>query len=124
MFYRAAYVVQAGSPLTSLASLRGKRVAFVSKTSKSGYLFAREMLSKESLNPEGFFAEEVRAGAKSSVTESKLESPGQENEAPRARLFRAQEQALNPSPPRLLFPAYGAGSIRQFPFAVPTHTSA
>jgi phosphate/phosphite/phosphonate ABC transporter binding protein len=62
LFYRAAYVVKAGSPLTSLASLKGKKVAFVSKTSTSGYLFAREMLAKESLNPDGFFGEEVFAG--------------------------------------------------------------
>lgn len=62
LFYRAAYVVKAGSPLTSLASLKGKKVAFVSKTSTSGYLFAREMLSKENLNPDGFFGEEVFAG--------------------------------------------------------------
>ena len=67
LFYRAAYVVKAGSPLTSLASLQGKKVAFVSKTSTSGYLFAREMISKENLNPEGFFGEEVFVGDHPSV---------------------------------------------------------
>lgn len=62
LFYRAAFVVKKDSPLTTLAQLKGKRVAFVSKSSTSGYLFAREMLAKENLNPDGFFGEEMFAG--------------------------------------------------------------
>ncbi len=62
LFYRAAFVVKQGSPLTTLAQLKGKKVAFVSKSSTSGYLFAREMLAKENLKPDGFFAEEVFSG--------------------------------------------------------------
>lgn len=62
LFYRAAYIVKKDSDLGSLAALQGKKVAFVSKTSTSGYLFAREMLAKESLKPDGFFSEEVFAG--------------------------------------------------------------
>lgn len=62
LFYRAAFIVKQGSPLTTLASLKGKKVAFVSKTSTSGYLFAREMLAKENLAPDGFFGEELFAG--------------------------------------------------------------
>lgn len=67
LFYRAAFVVKQGSPLTNLASLAGKKVAFVSKSSTSGYLFAREMLSKESLTPEGFFGAELFSGDHPSV---------------------------------------------------------
>lgn len=62
LFYRAAFVVKQGSPLTTLAQLKGKKVAYVTKSSTSGYLFAREMLAKENLNPDGFFGEEVFAG--------------------------------------------------------------
>ena len=62
LFYRAAFIVKQGSPLATLASLKGKKVAFVSKTSTSGYLFAREMLARENLNPDGFFGEETFAG--------------------------------------------------------------
>jgi phosphonate transport system substrate-binding protein len=62
LFYRAAFVVKQGSTLTTLAQLKGKKVAFVSKSSTSGYLFAREMLAKENLKPDGFFGEEVFAG--------------------------------------------------------------
>ncbi len=67
LFYRAAFVVKQSSPLKNLASLAGKKVAFVSKSSTSGYLFAREMLSKESLSPEGFFSNELFAGDHPSV---------------------------------------------------------
>ena len=62
LFYRAAFIVKKGSPLTSLTSLKGKKVAYVSKTSTSGYLFAREMLAKENLVPDGFFGDEQFAG--------------------------------------------------------------
>lgn len=62
LFYRAVFVTKQGSPLTTLAQLKGKKVAFVSKSSTSGYLFAREMLAKDNLNPEGFFGEEVFSG--------------------------------------------------------------
>ncbi len=62
LFYRAVFFTKAGSPLTSLAQLKGKRVAFVSKTSTSGYLFSREMLKKEGSSPDGFFADEQFAG--------------------------------------------------------------
>jgi phosphonate transport system substrate-binding protein len=62
LFYRAVFITKSGSPLTSLAQLKGKKVAFVSKNSTSGYLFAREMLKKEGLNADGFFADEQFAG--------------------------------------------------------------
>lgn len=62
LFYRAVFFTKSGSPLTSLAQLKGKKVAFVSKNSTSGYLFAREVLKKEGLNADGFFADEQFAG--------------------------------------------------------------
>ncbi|MFO0599685.1 MAG: phosphate/phosphite/phosphonate ABC transporter substrate-binding protein [Myxococcaceae bacterium] len=62
VFYRAVFFTKAGSALTTLQALQGKKVAFVSKTSTSGYLFAREMLSKEGLKPDGFFSKEEFLG--------------------------------------------------------------
>ena len=62
LFYRAVFFTKDGSSLTSLAALKGKKVAFVGKNSTSGYLFAREMLQQEGLKPDGFFGEELFLG--------------------------------------------------------------
>lgn len=62
LFYRAVLFTKAGSPLTSLGSLKGKKVAFVSKSSTSGYLFAREVLTSAGEKPDGFFGDELFAG--------------------------------------------------------------
>jgi phosphonate transport system substrate-binding protein len=67
LFYRAAFVVTKDSPLQTLSELKGKKVAWVSKTSTSGYLFAREMLAKEKLGPDGFFGGEQFAGDHAAV---------------------------------------------------------
>lgn len=67
LFYRAALIVKKDSPLQALADLKGKRVAWVSKTSTSGYLFARELLSREHLGPDGLFASEAFAGDHAAV---------------------------------------------------------
>jgi phosphonate transport system substrate-binding protein len=62
IYYRAALVVKAGSPLKTLADLKGKKVAWVAKSSTSGYLFARELLRKEGHDPDAFFGGESFAG--------------------------------------------------------------
>lgn len=62
LFYRAVLFTKTGSTLTTLAALKGKKVAFVSKGSTSGYLFAREVLASAGLSPDGFFGEELFAG--------------------------------------------------------------
>lgn len=67
LFYRAAFIVKKDSPLKSLAELKGKKVAWVDKSSTSGFLFSRELLKKDGLSPEGFFGEETFAGDHPSV---------------------------------------------------------
>lgn len=65
--YRAAFIVKKDSPLKSLADLKGKKVAWVSKSSTSGYLFARELIRKEGENPDTYFSSETFAGDHPSV---------------------------------------------------------
>jgi phosphonate transport system substrate-binding protein len=65
--YRAAFIVKAGSAMKALADLKGKKVAWVSKSSTSGYLFARELIRKEGENPDTFFSSETFAGDHPSV---------------------------------------------------------
>lgn len=67
LFYRAVFFVKRDSPLKTLAELKGKKVAWVGKTSTSGYLFAREILKKEGLEPDGYFGGESFAGDHPSV---------------------------------------------------------
>jgi phosphonate transport system substrate-binding protein len=62
LYYRSAFIVKKGAPYTALAQLKGKKVAWVGKSSASGYLVAREMVKKLGENPDKFFAEEVMAG--------------------------------------------------------------
>ena len=62
LFYRAVFVVGQGSAAKSLADLKGKKVAWVSKSSTSGYLFPRELLRQGGFNPDAFFSAESFAG--------------------------------------------------------------
>jgi len=62
LFYRAAVFVRADSPFQSLADLKGKSIAWVSRSSASGYLFARALLVSQGLNPDTFFRGQSFAG--------------------------------------------------------------
>jgi phosphonate transport system substrate-binding protein len=62
LFYRAAFIVRAGSAVQSLADLEGKSVAWVSKGSASGYLFPRALLAAQGKSPDRFFARQSFAG--------------------------------------------------------------
>lgn len=62
LFYRAAFVVRSDSPVRSLADLAGKKVAYVSKSSSSGYLFPRAVLSSQGKDPDRFFREAIFTG--------------------------------------------------------------
>jgi len=55
-WYRACIVVPANSPIKTLEDLRGKRVAFVSQSSTSGYLMPLAALRKQGIEPERDFA--------------------------------------------------------------------
>jgi phosphonate transport system substrate-binding protein len=59
-FYESYWVSLKGKPYTSISNLRGKQVAFASRTSTSGYLIPHAALIKKGLlgaqqNPEIFF---------------------------------------------------------------------
>jgi phosphate/phosphite/phosphonate ABC transporter binding protein len=62
LFYRAAFVVRSDSPLRTLADLAGKKVAYVSRSSSSGYLFPRALLTSQGKDPDRFFRETIFTG--------------------------------------------------------------
>jgi phosphonate transport system substrate-binding protein len=62
LFYRSIFIVKKDSPATKLADLKGKKVAWVNKLSASGYLFPKEILRREGLDPDKFFGEETFGG--------------------------------------------------------------
>jgi phosphonate transport system substrate-binding protein len=67
LYYRAVFITRKGSPLKTLGDLKGKKVAWVNKSSTSGYLFPRELLKKNGVDPDKFFSEEIMAGDHTAV---------------------------------------------------------
>ena len=65
--YRSVFIVKKDSPIQSLSELKGKKVAWVSKFSTSGYLFPRELVAKENHDPDKFFSSESFEGDHLSV---------------------------------------------------------
>ncbi|MDX2010610.1 MAG: phosphate/phosphite/phosphonate ABC transporter substrate-binding protein [Myxococcaceae bacterium] len=62
LFYRAVFIAKASSPLADLKALKGTKVAWVGKSSASGYLFPRALLKDQGLDPDKTFASEVFSG--------------------------------------------------------------
>jgi phosphonate transport system substrate-binding protein len=62
LFYRAVFIAKASSPLADVKALKGKRVAWVGKSSASGYLFPRALLKEQGLDPDATFSGEVFSG--------------------------------------------------------------
>jgi phosphate/phosphite/phosphonate ABC transporter binding protein len=60
--YLGYLVVRHDEPAADLAGLRGKTIAWVEKTSTSGYLYPRQLLRSRGFDPDGFFAESRMAG--------------------------------------------------------------
>lgn len=56
--YHAALFCDASKPLTSLRALRGKRAAWVTRSSSSGYIFPRIGLARSGLDPTTLFGSE------------------------------------------------------------------
>jgi len=61
-WYRAGIVVRVDSNIKTLHQLKGKRFAFVNKSSTSGYLMPFAALNKLGINPEGEFRKTVYSG--------------------------------------------------------------
>jgi phosphonate transport system substrate-binding protein len=66
-YYRSEIIAQAGSGITALSDLRGKRFAFVDPASTSGYLFPLAGLKKAGYDPASFFGQTVFAGSHDNV---------------------------------------------------------
>jgi len=61
-FYKSQIVYKADLNVKSLADLRGKRFAFVTPASASGYLFPAALLKKNGIDPDRFFSQVLFAG--------------------------------------------------------------
>ena len=61
-YYSSHIVVRQDAPLASMKDLKGKRMAFVSKDSTSGYLFPVAYLQENGIDVENYFGEVVFAG--------------------------------------------------------------
>ena len=64
-WYRAAIVVKTDSPIKNLSDLRGKKIAFVDKSSTSGYLIPAIAFQELQILPKYDFAEIIYAGTHS-----------------------------------------------------------
>ncbi|HEY9882681.1 MAG TPA: phosphate/phosphite/phosphonate ABC transporter substrate-binding protein [Thermosynechococcaceae cyanobacterium] len=71
-WYRACIIVAANSPIKTLEDLKGRRVAFVSASSTSGYLMPLAALKQLNIDPERDFAHLV-FGRTHAKTEALLE---------------------------------------------------
>jgi phosphate/phosphite/phosphonate ABC transporter binding protein len=67
LFYRSVFIVKKGNAAANIGDLKGKKVAWVNKSSTSGYLFPREMIKKAGFEPDSFFSGETMAGDHPSV---------------------------------------------------------
>ena len=68
--YESAIIVRADSPLVSLADLRGRSIAYVDRSSASGYLFAADLIGRELGPPSKILAEEHVQGSHKAVVDA------------------------------------------------------
>ena len=69
-WYRAAIVVRVNSNIKTLHQLKGKRFAFVNKSSTSGYLMPFSALNKGGINPEQEFKKVIYSGTHAQTLEA------------------------------------------------------
>jgi phosphonate transport system substrate-binding protein len=70
--YLGHLYVREDAPLRRLEDLRGRRVAYVSHESTSGYLFPRALFESRGIDPDRFFGEVRFYGSHSAVAEAVL----------------------------------------------------
>ncbi|NJR52520.1 MAG: phosphate/phosphite/phosphonate ABC transporter substrate-binding protein [Leptolyngbyaceae cyanobacterium CSU_1_3] len=70
-WYRSCIIVAANSPIKTLSDLKGKRVAFVNRSSTSGYLMPLAALKQLKIDPDRDFAQ-VMFGGTHAQTEALL----------------------------------------------------
>ena len=68
--FRGALFAKSESELEGLASLRGRRVAWVDRNSCAGYLFPRLLLRQQGHDPDHFFSGEAHLGTHGSVVDA------------------------------------------------------
>jgi phosphonate transport system substrate-binding protein len=61
-FYKAQILTRADLNIKNLNELRGKKFAFVTPASASGYLFPAALLKKNGIDPDRFFSQVIFAG--------------------------------------------------------------
>lgn len=68
LYYRSVLVVPPTDTTTkTISDLQGKRIAWVSKGSTSGYLFPRALLKRQGIDADTFFGEQTFAGSHDAV---------------------------------------------------------
>lgn len=72
-FYRSVIFTRKEDAPLSVKDLKGKRIAFVNKSSTSGYLFPLAVLARQGVDPETLFAEQKFVGDHLSVCRAVLE---------------------------------------------------
>ncbi len=71
--YSGYIIVRADSPITSSRDLSGGKMAFVERSSASGYLFARKWLAEEGLEPDRHLADSIFTGSHEDVIRAVIE---------------------------------------------------
>lgn len=71
--YCSTLFVAAGSPAFTTEQLRGKRIAWVDRTSASGYLFVRLQLAARGIEPDEFFGGELFERSHAGVVRAVIE---------------------------------------------------
>jgi phosphonate transport system substrate-binding protein len=67
-FYHSVLFATHDSPVRSIAGAKGKRIAWVSQSSASGYVVPRLALARAGVPVRSYFSEEIFAGSHASVT--------------------------------------------------------
>jgi len=123
--YLGYFVVRRGSPRQSLESLRGATVAYVDRTSTSGYLYPRALLRSRGYDPGTFFShaeflgshvEVVRAVARGDVEVGAV-AQGFVDSASRLREPQSNEIEVIAKTARIPFDCFAAAPRTPLPIA-------